>query len=63
MDTTSLVGGADHHLDAAGAPQQLSLDPGRENSRRLDPVLDQVNARFGPSTVTRGTLAHRRHSA
>ncbi|MDX2709576.1 hypothetical protein PV350_43170 [Streptomyces sp. PA03-6a] len=51
-------------MDAAGTPQQLSLDPGQENSRRrLDPVVDRVNARSGPGTVTRGTLAPRRRSA
>ncbi|MET9881157.1 hypothetical protein ABZZ36_42275 [Actinacidiphila glaucinigra] len=48
-------------VDAAGATQQLSLDASRENSRRLDPVVDRLNARFGPGTVTRGTFAHRRH--
>ncbi|WP_326569911.1 hypothetical protein OIE69_42940 [Actinacidiphila glaucinigra] len=53
----------EHLVDAAGAPQQLSLDAGRENSRRLDPVVDRVNARFGPGAVTRGALAHRRRSA
>ncbi|WP_431964882.1 hypothetical protein [Actinacidiphila sp. bgisy160] len=53
----------EHLKDAAGAPQQPSLNAARENSRRLDPVVDRVHARFGPGTVTRGTLAHRRHSA
>ncbi|WUD70600.1 hypothetical protein OG937_02290 [Streptomyces sp. NBC_00510] len=53
----------EHGVDVTGAPQQLSLDPGRENSRRLDPVADRVNARLGPGTVTRDALAHRRHSA
>ncbi|WP_406274848.1 hypothetical protein OH779_40310 [Actinacidiphila glaucinigra] len=53
----------EHLIDEAGTAQQLSLDPGRENSRRLDPVVDRLNARFGPGTVTRGTLAPGRHSA
>ncbi|WUD78317.1 hypothetical protein OG937_44695 [Streptomyces sp. NBC_00510] len=53
----------EHGVDAAGTPQQLSLDPGQENSRRLDPVDDRVNARFRPGTVTRDALAHRRHNA
>lgn len=36
-------------VDAADAPQQLSLDPGREVSRLLDPVVDrQCPLRAGP---------------
>ncbi|WP_326581659.1 hypothetical protein OIE69_43590 (plasmid) [Actinacidiphila glaucinigra] len=48
---------------ADDAPMQLSLDPQRENGHRLDPVVDAVNARFGPGTVTWAPLAHRRRSA
>jgi hypothetical protein len=45
---------------AAAAAEQISLDREKENGRRLDPVVDRLNQRFGPGTVTRGSLAHRR---
>ncbi|SNT34670.1 DNA polymerase Y family protein [Actinacidiphila glaucinigra] len=54
---------AEQLSSAEAASVQLSLDPQREASHRLDPVVDQVNARFGPGTVTWAPLAHRRHSA
>jgi hypothetical protein len=48
--------------DADGAARQMTFDAGRENARRLDLVIDHVNARFGPGTVPWRPLAHRRHS-
>ncbi|MGW2352510.1 DinB/UmuC family translesion DNA polymerase [Actinacidiphila glaucinigra] len=48
---------------AEGASVQLSLDLEREAGHRLDPVVDQVIARFGPGAVTWAPLAHRRRSA
>ncbi|MFF3256798.1 hypothetical protein ACFYWP_38835 [Actinacidiphila glaucinigra] len=45
------------------ASVQLSLDAEREAGHLLDPVVDQLNARFGPGTVTWAPLAHRRRSA
>ncbi|MFD8079280.1 hypothetical protein ACFV3E_42420 [Streptomyces sp. NPDC059718] len=48
---------------AEGASVQLSLDPEREAGHRLDPVVDQVIARFGPGALTWAPLAHRRRSA
>ncbi|MFF7216887.1 hypothetical protein ACFZAU_41315 [Streptomyces sp. NPDC008238] len=45
------------------ASVQLSLDDEHETGHRLDPVIDQLNARFGPGTVTWAPLAHRRRTA
>lgn len=54
---------AEQLVDTDDAPLQLSLDPQREAGHRLDPIVDAVNARFGPGTVTWAPLAHRRRSA
>ncbi|MYX37032.1 MULTISPECIES: hypothetical protein [unclassified Streptomyces] len=54
---------AEQLSDAERAAVQLSLDPEREAGHRLDPVVDQVIARFGPGALTWAPLAHRRHSA
>ncbi|MEU1621451.1 hypothetical protein ABZ479_29640 [Streptomyces sp. NPDC005722] len=48
---------------AEAASVQLSLDAEREAGHLLDPVVDQLNARFGPGTVTWAPLAHRWRSA
>jgi DNA polymerase-4 len=46
----------------AGAPQQITLDHGRENRLLLEPVVDRLNKRFGQHAVVPARLAFR-HSA
>ncbi|MFC4607307.1 hypothetical protein ACFO9E_05670 [Streptomyces maoxianensis] len=38
-------------VDAVHAHTQLTLDQGREARLRVEPVMDALNARFGPGTV------------
>ncbi|MGW1886343.1 DinB/UmuC family translesion DNA polymerase [Streptomyces sp. NPDC001970] len=38
-------------VDAVHASTQLTLDQGREAQLRMEPVVDALNARFGPGTV------------
>lgn len=50
-----------HRLTAAGsAGGQISLDRVRENRLRAEPVMDEVNAKFGPGAVRPATLAWRK---
>ncbi len=54
---------AERLVDAEQAVEQLTFDREMESSRRLEPVIDEANARFGADTVRPATLAHRPHSA
>ena len=54
----TLVGVAVTNLDPNGA-MQLTLPFDDQPGPELDAVLDQVNAKFGKTTVTRGILLHR----
>ncbi|QES52688.1 hypothetical protein DEJ50_26480 [Streptomyces venezuelae] len=42
---------------AERAAHQLSFDPEDDKARRIEAVADRLRARFGPTAVTRGTLA------
>ena len=42
---------AEDVVDAGQAPTQLTLDRGREARLRAEPVVDELNARYGPDTV------------
>jgi DNA polymerase-4 len=42
---------AEDLLDIGRAPTQLTLDRGREARLRAEPVLDALNARYGPGTI------------
>jgi DNA polymerase-4 len=53
---------AEQLADAAGAPQQITLDHARENQLRLEPVIDNLNARFGQHAVVPASLVFR-HTA
>ncbi|MFF0001589.1 hypothetical protein [Streptomyces avermitilis] len=46
---------------AEQAAQQISMAL-RENALRVEPVINRLNDRFGPGTVTPGSLAHRRRA-
>jgi len=52
----------EHLTAAAGAPQQITLDRGREDRLLLEPVVDRLNERFGGHAVVPASLAFR-HSA
>jgi len=49
-------------LVSGGAPQQITLDRGRENRLLLEPVVDRLNERFGRHAVVPASLSLR-HSA
>lgn len=51
---------ADRLAPAGTAGGQISLDRARENRLRAEPVMDKVNAKFGPGAVRPATLAWRR---
>lgn len=54
---------AERLVDAEQAVEQLTFDRAVENSRRLEPVVDRANARFGPGTIGPASLAQPPHSA
>jgi len=51
---------ADRLAATGAAGGQISLDQARESRLRAEPVVDDLNARFGPGTVRPATLAWRR---
>ena len=51
---------ADRLVAAGAAGGQISLDRVRESRLRAEPVMDEVNAKFGPGAVRPATLAWRK---
>lgn len=51
---------ADKLTAADSAGGQISLDRERENRLRAEPVIDELNARFGPGVVCPAALSWRR---
>ncbi|WP_225847322.1 hypothetical protein [Streptomyces sp. HPF1205] len=51
---------ADRLAPAGTAGGQISLDRARENRLRAEPVIDRLNARFGPGAVRPASLAWRK---
>jgi DNA polymerase-4 len=54
FEPVRLIGASAGKLTSDAEQLDLFVDPSRERNRRLDGVLDQLNTRFGSSTVRRG---------
>ena len=54
FEPVRLIGASAGRLTTGAAQLDLFADPTRDRNRRLDGVLDQINARFGQRSIHRG---------
>ncbi len=58
-----LIGVTASQLSSAVEPLSLFVDPQNEKERRIDGVVDQINAKFGKSSVSRAQAIPRRRKS